>query len=56
LKNTLPELENGFAQRLPACRQVGIPQKEDFYLGGAALTRPVATPSNGRGEELGHCH
>ena len=32
---------------------VGIPPMEDFYIGGAALTRPAATHSHPMGEGLG---
>ena len=32
---------------------VGIPPMEDFYIGGAALTRPAATLSHPMGEGLG---
>ena len=32
---------------------VGIPRREDFYIGGAALTRPAATLSHRMGEGLG---
>ena len=32
---------------------VGIPPMEDFYIGGAALTRPAATLSHQMGEGLG---
>ena len=32
---------------------VGIPPMEDFYIGGAALTRPAATLSHRMGEGLG---
>ena len=32
---------------------VGIPPMEDFYIGGASLTRPAATLSHRMGEGLG---
>ena len=32
---------------------VGMPPMEDFYIGGAALTRPAATLSHWMGEGLG---
>ena len=32
---------------------VGLPPMEDFYLGGAALTRPAATLSHRMGEGWG---